>query len=190
MVNYRVRSSEYLATISSLAQCRKFLYLSFMNLSDPIGRRSFVKSTATAALGAGLSSAPLLAAVDKTKKPWPNEFCTFTKVFQHMSYDELADTIAELGFDGIEAPVRPGGHVLPERVEEDLPKMMEAMEKRGLTISILTSGINEVSDEQHTEKVLRTAKALGIKRYRMSYYRYDLKKPIPEQLESFLFLSQ
>ena len=155
-----------------------------MNLSDPIGRRSFVKSTTAAALGAGLSSVPLIAA-DKAKNPRSNEFCTFTKVFQHMSYDELADTIAELGFDGIEAPVRPGGHVLPERVEEDLPKMMEALQKRGLTITILTSGINEVSKEQHTEKVLRTAKALGIKRYRMSYYRYDLKKPIPEQLESF-----
>lgn len=155
-----------------------------MNPNKPIGRRAFVKTTAAAALGSSLSATSLIAA-EKAKKPWPNEFCTFTKVFQHMSFDELADTIAELGFDGIEAPVRPGGHVLPERVEEDLPKMMEALKKRGLNITILTSGINEVSEEQHTEKVLRTAKALGIKRYRMSYYRYDLKKSIPDQLESF-----
>lgn len=152
--------------------------------SDPVDRRSFVKAAASVSLGASLS--PLLAtAAGKAGKPWPNEFCTFTKVFQHMDFDELADTIAELGFDGIEAPVRPGGHVLPERVEEDLPKMAEALKKRGLKISILTSGINEVSEEQYTEKVLRTAKALGIERYRMSYYRYDLKKPIPEQLAGF-----
>jgi len=59
-----------------------------------------------------------------------------------LSYDETADVFAELGFDGIEAAVRPGGHVLPERVEEDLPKFAEALKKRGLEITILTSGIS------------------------------------------------
>ena len=34
-----------------------------------------------------------------------------------------------------------------------------------------------------TEKVLRTAKDLGIGSYRMGFYRYDLKKPILPQLE-------
>jgi len=47
----------------------------------------------------------------------------------------------------------------------------------------MTSGINEVSSEQRTEAVLRTAASLGIERFRMSYYKYDLKKPIPPQLD-------
>lgn len=47
----------------------------------------------------------------------------------------------------------------------------------------MTSGINEVSEEQRTEAVLRTAAKLGIKRYRMLYYKYDLTKPIWPQLD-------
>jgi sugar phosphate isomerase/epimerase len=47
----------------------------------------------------------------------------------------------------------------------------------------MTSGINEVSAEQHTEVVLRTAAKLGVKRFRMNYYKYDLAKPIWAQLQ-------
>src|SRR5262249_40602546 len=36
----------------------------------------------------------------------------------------------------------------------------------------------------HTEKVLRTAAKLGIQRYRMLWWRYDLKKPIWPQVEA------
>jgi sugar phosphate isomerase/epimerase len=86
--------------------------------------------------------------------------------------------------DGIEAPVRPKGHVEPERVEEDLPKLVEALKKHNLELTIMTSGINEVSAAQHTEKVLRTAKALGIARYRLSYWKYNLDQPIWPQVEN------
>ena len=39
--------------------------------------------------------------------------CVFTKPFNSLSFDTLADRIAECGFDGIEAPIRKGGHVEP-----------------------------------------------------------------------------
>ena len=95
-------------------------------------------------------------------------FTTFTKPFQHLTYEEMAKVIAELGFNGIEAPIRPGGHVLPERVEEDLPKMVDALKKHDLEVTIAASGINAVNDEQRTETVLRTLAAHGIGRFRMS----------------------
>lgn len=113
------------------------------------------------------------------------QFCTFTKPLQHLSYAEMAKAIAAMGFDGIEGPVRPGGHVLPERVEEDLPKMVEALKAEGLDLTLMTSAINEVSKEQHTEKVLRVAADLGVKRFRMGYYKYDLSKPIAPQMDEF-----
>lgn len=132
-------------------------------------------------LGIGsLNQLPICAA-DKSRF----EFCTFTKPLQHLSYPEMAEEMAKLGFDGVEAPVRPGGHVLPEKVEDDLPAMMDALKAKDLKCTVLTSGINEVSDEQFTEKVLRTAAGLGIKRFRMSYFRYDLNKPIREQIPEF-----
>ncbi|MCB1093359.1 MAG: sugar phosphate isomerase/epimerase, partial [Verrucomicrobiae bacterium] len=104
---------------------------------------------------------------------------------QHLSYEETAAVIGALGFDGVEAPVRPKGQVEPERVEEDLPKFIAALKAKGLEMTILTSGINEVSEEQRTEAVLRTAAAQGVKRFRMLYYKYDLTKPIRPQLDEF-----
>ena len=112
-----------------------------------------------------------------------NKLCIFSKHLQGLSFDEIAGMMAEAGVDGIEAPIRPGGHVEPERVEEDLPKFVEALKKQGLELMIMTSGVNQVSAEQRTEPVLRTAAALGVKRFRMSYFKYDLNKPIWPQLE-------
>ena len=112
-------------------------------------------------------------------------FITFTKPFQHLGYEEMAGVIAELGFNGIEAPIRPGGHVLPERIDEDLPKLVSALKKHNLEVTIAASGINAVAAEQRTETVLRALAAHGIGRFRLDYYRYDLDKPIYPQLDEF-----
>ncbi len=109
--------------------------------------------------------------------------CCFAKPLQHLPFDELADRVAEMGFQGIEATVRKGGQVEPSRVAEDLPRLVEALQKRDLEITIMASDVNRV-DQPETEKVLRTAARLGIARYRMQYYTYDLNQPIRAELES------
>jgi sugar phosphate isomerase/epimerase len=116
-----------------------------------------------------------------SRKVKSNTICVFTKPFQSLSYDELADRIAALGVDGIEVPVRDKGHIQPAEVPDELPKMVEALKKRRLEITILTSDIHRV-DQPHAEATLRTAAKLGIQRYRMRYYRYDLRRPILDQL--------
>ncbi len=146
-------------------------------MSDRPDRRSFLKNAAL--IGGSLAlGTPAFAA-----KPRKNRLCFFTKHLIGLPFDDIAALGAEMGVDGIEAPVRPKGHVEPAAVETELPKLAEALKKQGLEITIMTSGINEVSAEQNTEKVLRTAAALGIKRFRMSYFKYDLSKPIWPQLD-------
>lgn len=145
-----------------------------------IPRRTFLAS-GVAVAGAMLSAGRILNASEEKQG---NKICAFIKFLQSLSYEQLAETIAELGFDGIEATVRDRGQVLPERVEEDLPKLVEALKKHNLEINVMASSVNNV-DQPHTEKVLRTAAALGVKRYRMTYYRYDLKRPVTEQLAEF-----
>ncbi len=152
-----------------------------MSNSIPLDRRQFLKASSASALVAALPSSALLA-----EERTGFEICTFTKPFQSLSYSELARAIAKIGLDGIEAPVRPGGHVLPENVEEDLPKLVDALKTEGLSLTLLTSAINEVSKEQRTEKVLRTAAALGVKRFRMGYYKYDLNQPIAPQINEIV----
>lgn len=145
-------------------------------------RRHFLATTASAAGAALISASTFAAAAPSTRK---NKLCAFTKHLQGLSYDQIADIAAECGLDGIEAPVRPGGHVEPERIEDDLPKLVEALKKRGLEMTIMTSGINQVSKDQNTETVLRTAAKLGVKRFRMLYFKYDLNKPILPQIEEW-----
>ena len=110
--------------------------------------------------------------------------CVFTKPFNSLSFDQLAEGVAELGFDGIEAPIRKGGHIEPEKVEDELPALVEALKKRGLEITVLTSDINDPNDPL-TLRVLKTAAGLGIKRYRMKYLAYDFKMPILKQLRAW-----
>ncbi|MCF7786639.1 MAG: sugar phosphate isomerase/epimerase [Prosthecobacter sp.] len=138
-------------------------------------RRTFLRNLSSLAF-----TAPLMADTPKSK----NTVCFFTKHLQGLSFDDIASLGAEAGFNGVEAPIRPKGHIEPEKVVDELPKFVEALKKQGLEMTIITSGINEVSKEQRTEEVLRTAAKLGVKRFRMNYYKYDLKQPIWEQLQA------
>jgi sugar phosphate isomerase/epimerase len=142
-------------------------------------RRHFLQTTA---LGVASLSAPSQVTAAQSKK---HTLCAFTKHLQGLSYTQIADIAAGVGLDGIEAPVRPAGHVEPAAVKDELPKLVEALKKNNLELTILTSGINQVSKEQHTDDVLRTAKALGVQRFRMLYFKYDLKKPIQAQLDEW-----
>jgi len=152
-----------------------------MSHESGLDRRRFLALSAAAA--PLLPAAIAVAEEEKGEQDW--EICTFTKPLQHLSYDETSEVIADIGFQGVESAVRPGGHVEPGKVEEDLPAMMDSLRKHELNLTVMTTAITEVGDEQHTETVLRTAAALGVRRFRMGYYRYDLKQPIAPQLAEF-----
>ncbi|MEQ8786252.1 MAG: sugar phosphate isomerase/epimerase family protein [Pirellulaceae bacterium] len=149
-----------------------------MKPTGMLSRRGFVLGAASSM--AALSAMPI-ARADEPKRKAPNKLCAFVKFLQSLSFSELADVIADLGFDGIEATVRPGGQIPPERAEEELPKLVEALRRRGLEVTIMTTAINDAHDKL-SRTVLKTAADLGVKKYRMGYYRYDLSKPIAPQL--------
>lgn len=114
----------------------------------------------------------------------PQKIFVFSKMFHWIEdYNELAKTIADIGFDGLDLTVRPGGHVLPERVEEDLPKAVAAFKKHKLEIPLMVTGILEANSQ--TERILKTAQSLGIKHYRMGWYPYNLKEAIATQSADF-----
>ena len=106
----------------------------------------------------------------------------FSKHLQWLDYAPMAETAAEVGFDGIDLTVRPGGHVAPERVEEDLPKAVETAKRAGVSVVMMTTAITD-PDDPKTKAILKTAGRLGIRFYRMGYYRYDKTRSIPETLK-------
>lgn len=144
-----------------------------------LDRRGFLGSTLAAGALATIGPSPAVRAQPSTRgNP---TICAFIKFLQDLSYEELASTVKELGFDGVEATVRKKGHVEPERVQEDLPKMVNALRAHDLEITVMASDVTGV--DPLAERVLRTATELGVKRYRMGFFRYDLDRPILEQLE-------
>jgi sugar phosphate isomerase/epimerase len=96
----------------------------------------------------------------------------------------MARQAAEIGFDGVDLTVRPNGHVLPEQVEQDLPKAIEAIKSAGLKALMIASGVNDPQDPTQ-QQVLRTAARLGVKYYRMAYFRYTENGSIPQDIERF-----
>jgi sugar phosphate isomerase/epimerase len=150
-------------------------------------RRKFITGSllATAGISAGLNSILMgngTEAVNaepvKMADPKNNDafkISIFSKHLQWLDYNEMAKVAAEIGFDGVDLTVRPMGHVLPEKVEADLPKAMEAVTKTGKKIYMITTSVSD-ADDPLTEKILKTASSLGIRHYRMGYgYYYDNK---------------
>ncbi|MEZ6079137.1 MAG: sugar phosphate isomerase/epimerase family protein [Pirellulaceae bacterium] len=143
-------------------------------------RRALFSATAGFTSAYALSS-PIGAAPQEQPQ---QSICAFTKPFNSLSFEELSDRIAEAGFAGIEAPIRRGGYIDPTAIEDRLPELIEALRSRGLELTVMASDIDD-PNEPLTEKVLRTAAALGIERYRMNYLMYDLKRPVLDQLNEW-----
>jgi len=158
-------------------------------------RRNFIaKSVLTAAgVTAGVKSR-LLSGASVTGRelnnPYPGsadpeafKISVFSKHFHWLDYSNMADALVEIGFDGADLTVRPGGHVEPEKVEQDLPKAVEALAKKGKKIYMITTAIDN-ADDPLTEKVLKTSVSLGIKHYRMGWGHYDNSKGVEENIAS------
>lgn len=147
-----------------------------------ITRRTFVEGVLAAGAGVVLPVKPGFP-----KQPMPAQkrpISVFSKHLQWLDYEATADTAAEIGFDGVDLTVRPGGHVLPERAVDDLPRAVEAIQSAGLFASLMTTAITH-PDDPLTEPILRTASKLGITHYRMGYLDYDDEIGVAASLERY-----
>jgi sugar phosphate isomerase/epimerase len=142
-----------------------------------ISRRTFLALSAAAGAGIPLARLDALGATPLGGAVKAEPITVFTKPLQWLDYDAVAATVAEAGFDGMDIAVRPGGHVLPERVADDLPRAVEAARKAGLVVPMITTGITDAHD-RYSEPIIRAASALGIGYYRMGWYDYgDTHEP-------------
>ncbi len=107
----------------------------------------------------------------------------FSKHLQWLDCSEAARFAKDIGFDGMDLTVRAGGHVLPERVEQDLPKAVEAIRKAGLPVTMITADIVD-AQTPYAEAVLRTAAGLGIHHYRWGGFTYAYDRDIASQLDA------
>jgi len=135
-------------------------------------RRAFLQASAACA------AAPLLPDV-----AW--KLGGFTKILQDLSFEKTAEVAAEVGWDCVEVPVRAKGHVLPERVDDDLPRLLEALKAKKVELGVATTDVKAVDDPPHAEKVLRALAKAGVKLYRLGSWKYKEDVDIPKQIQDF-----
>ncbi|OGV60969.1 MAG: hypothetical protein A2283_09970 [Lentisphaerae bacterium RIFOXYA12_FULL_48_11] len=140
-------------------------------MKQDLTRRQFLGTAGATILCSSLS--PKLHA-----EPMTNPIAVFSKVYQELklNFEQSAEVTAEAGLDGIDCSVRPGGEILPERAADDMPLYAEALAKHKVRMLLLTTGILEVKSP-NAEKILRTAKKLGIKYYRIGYWQHKPETP-------------
>ncbi|MSU48428.1 MAG: sugar phosphate isomerase/epimerase [Opitutus sp.] len=142
-------------------------------------RRDFIRGAGTVAVLGALD--PLSAHASEASPAT----CVhvFARPLERLSYADTASLVAEGGYGGIDFTVRPkGGHIQPEKVEDDLPRAVEAAQKAGLKVEMIATGIVDARPAD-TERILRTASRLGVKYYRLGVFDHDPKLGVWNSLQ-------
>ena len=147
-----------------------------------LSRRAFIvrAGMATALSTLGMGSVSSRAATETAQCC---DIVVFSKIFQELKLDfeAAAAMTAAAGLEGVDCPVRPGGEVLPERVEEDLPRYVAALKRHGLVMPMITTAIISVSSP-NAERLLRTARQLGVRHYRLGWEAHAPGKVLKDQI--------
>ncbi|TAE56863.1 MAG: sugar phosphate isomerase/epimerase, partial [Bacteroidetes bacterium] len=139
-------------------------------------RRTFL-STSALGLAATLLPAAALSPEEEIS------LHMFSKHLQFLNYDQMAEAARDMGFAGLDLTVRPGGHVAPERVSEELPQAVAAMKKQGLRPHMMTTALTEADESSAT--VLKEARKAGFSVYRSGWLSYPEHVPVPVSLEKY-----
>lgn len=147
---------------------------------EDLSRRTFVHVAGLATATLAAKPASILAAKPAAVN---RPICVFSKHLQWLDYKDMAEVVAEIGFDGVDLTVRPGGHVLPEKVRNDLPRALAAVKAAGISMPMMTTKITD-PDDAITASILKTAQQCGVGVYRMGYWTYDKNKTVMQSLDA------
>ncbi len=147
-------------------------------------RRDFLKSASAFAAVSTFHGAA-------QPKSFAGTICFFSKHLPSMDWTRLAQNVKKLGFGGVDLTVRPGGHVLPERAAEDLPRAVEAIRGVGISVPMITTALTSV-DDPTAKPILSTAGKLSIPFFKPGYYRYsyvDVRRELEKAMKDFRALT-
>jgi sugar phosphate isomerase/epimerase len=148
-----------------------------MSISRSGSRRDFLRVTGAALMACG-------SLVREAEAASKIEIIGFIKPIQDLPFPDISRVAREIGWSGIECPVRRGGTINPEKAEEKLPLLLQELKRQKLGLPIIATDVEDANDPL-TRKVLKTASALGIRKYRIKHLTYDLNKSIPQQIKTF-----
>ena len=135
---------------------------------------------AAAAAGAGRAAAQQYKAGGaklRTKPP----VCLYSKQLAKVEYDDLGKVLRDLGFDGCDLSVEPGGHVLPEHAQADLVRAVLAITDVGLDVPLFTTSITSPADP-NIRLILGIGNFLGVPLFRPGVWKYNGTSEIEARL--------
>lgn len=141
-------------------------------------RREWLADVGRAAVG--LSGWSLgLAAVQPASTASP--FCLFSKHLPELAWTDLGRAVREAGFDGVDLTVRSGGHVLPDRAADDLPRAIEAITAQGVKVPMITTELTS-ADAPTARPILLAAARAGVGYFKAGYWRYAMSPDVRAQV--------
>ena len=98
------------------------------------------------------------------------KLCLFSKAMAKVGYSDLGEIVKQMGFDGVDLTVRPGGHVEPRLSNVDLVRAFESIAGAGLECPIITTSLTSQADPSALP-VLAIAGRTSIPLYRVGDWR-------------------
>ena len=136
---------------------------------------------AAAAAGAGRAAAQAQYKAGGAKPRTKPPVCLYSKQLAKVEYDELGKVLRDLGFDGCDLSVEPGGHVLPEHAQADLVRAVLAVTDVGLDVPMFTTSITSPADP-NIRLILGIGGFMGVPLFRPGVWKYNGTSAIEARL--------
>lgn len=145
-------------------------------------RREFITTIAAAGAAIPFTKFRLSDAVIPPAKRFPVRL--FSKPIDAFEFGFMCECLTRSGIEGFDLTVRPGGKVVPEKVEDDLPRLVDEAKKYNLAIDMMVTAILS-PDDPFAENILKAASSAGLTHYRLGWAEYDNEKGIMGTLQEY-----
>ncbi len=105
----------------------------------------------------------------------PIPFYLFSKVLQWMPLADVPNAVKDMGFDGIDLPVRRNGFFDIPDLKAKLPNVVRQSANLGLRTPVLTTDMN-IGRMAEMDEFLKILAGEGIQHYRMGYLAFSSKE--------------
>lgn len=140
-------------------------------------RRTVLKALAAAAAGKLAAQTPSQPApqapptANAANQRHAPQVILFSQNLIGIEYPELGDIVKQMGFDGVDLTVRPGGHVEPRLANVDLVRAFEVLNGDGLAVPVITTALTSAMDRTAVP-VLALAGMSGARVFRPGTWPY------------------
>lgn len=143
-------------------------------------RRELLERAAKSALAAAVASRVDAATTVEQGHSEEPVFCLFSKHLPELKWADVGRAVKDAGFEGVDLTVRKGGHVLPERAAEDLPKALDDIKAQGVKVPMITTELTSASSPL-AKPLLQAAARGGVRYFKTGYWHFSASGDVQTQ---------